>query len=196
MSLRRLDNREVTAVSVSVVLEYVQTISQWSIPVLIVIVPCYAHLKGVRVYERFVVGAQEGIMSAVRILPYLITMWIGITLLRTSGALALLTHTLQPLFTIFMVPTEVFPLVLVRLFSGTGALSVASELMTTHGPDSPIGLLASILLGSTETTFYVITVYLGAVGLRKVRHGLAAALLGDLAGLIGALILWRALFMS
>lgn len=156
--------------SVSTLLQYVQTVSQWTIPFLIVFIPCYAHYRGVKVYERFVVGAQEGIMSAVRILPYLITMWIGITLLRTSGALDLLTYALQPLFTVFHVPAEVFPLILVRLFSGTGALSVTSELMSTYGPDSPIGLLASILLGSSETTFYVITVYLGAVGLRKVRQ--------------------------
>ncbi|MGI6542663.1 MAG: spore maturation protein [Limnochordia bacterium] len=181
--------------SVSTLLQYVQTVSQWTIPFLIVFIPCYAHCKGVKVYERFVIGAQEGIMAAVRILPYLITMWIGITLLRSAGALTLLARLLQPLFSIFAVPAEVFPLILVRLFSGTGALSVTSELFTVYGPDTPVGLLASILLGSSETTFYVVTVYLGAVGLRKVRHGLTAALIGDLAGLIGALFLWRLFFM-
>lgn len=169
----------------------VQAISRWSIPVLLVSIPVYAYCRGVRVYEVFVEGAREGALTAARILPYLVTMWVAIALLRSSGALDLLLLAVRPVFSRLGVPVEVLPLVVMRPLSGSGSISIVSELMQAHGPDSPVGLLASIMLGSTETTFYVVTVYLGAVGVRKARHGLTAALIGDVAGFIGAVAAWR-----
>ena len=139
-----------------------------------------------RVYESLVVGAREGLDVAVRILPYLVAILVAVGMFRASGLLDLLISGLDPLTSRIGIPGEVLPMALLRPLSGSGAFGVMSEILTTHGPDSFVGYLASTLQGSTETTFYVLTLYCGAAGVRDVRHALAACLAGDLAGLLGA----------
>jgi spore maturation protein SpmB len=140
----------------------------------------------VRVYESAIAGAREGLEVAVRIIPYLVAILVAVAIFRASGALDLLIRLLDPLTSLIGIPAEVLPMALLRPLSGSGAFGVMSEILTTYGPDSFVGYLASTLQGSTETTFYVLTIYCGAAGIREVRHALIACLTGDLAGLLGA----------
>jgi spore maturation protein B len=171
-------------------------VSQWSVPLMLLVILLYAHARGVKVYETFVAGAAQGVQTALHIVPYLIAMWVALGLLRSSGALDVLFSLFEPLFQALGIPIQVLPLAVTRPLSGSGALGLLSELLRTFGPDSGVGTLACLIQGSTETTFYVTTVYLGAVGIRKARHGLAAALVGDLAGFVAAVLAWRLLFPS
>ncbi len=161
-------------------------VKSWLFPVLIAALLLIGVAGRVRVYESLVVGAREGLDVAVRILPYLVAILVAVGMFRASGLLDLLISGLDPLTSRIGIPGEVLPMALLRPLSGSGAFGVMSEILTTHGPDSFVGYLASTLQGSTETTFYVLTLYCGAAGVRDVRHALAACLAGDLAGLLGA----------
>jgi spore maturation protein SpmB len=131
-------------------------------------------------------GAKEGLEVAVRILPYLVAILVAVAMFRASGALSLLIGLLAPLTNLVGIPAEVLPMALLRPLSGSGAFAVMSEIVTAHGPDSFIGNLACTIQGSTETTFYVLTLYVGASGTRDIRHTLVACLIGDVAGVAGA----------
>ena len=145
--------------------------------------------KRVKVYEVFVDGAKEGFNVAVRIIPYLVAILVAIAVFRSSGAMDWLILGLSPVLKPLGVPPEVMPMVFVRPLSGSGALGVMSEGLKTYGPDSLIGNMLSTMMGSTETTFYVLAVYFGSVAVRKTRHAVPAALLGDFAGLCMAIFL-------
>jgi spore maturation protein SpmA len=158
----------------------------WLFPLLIAALLLVGLAGRVRVYESTIAGAREGLEVAVRIIPYLVAILVAVAVFRASGALDLLIRVLDPLTSQIGIPAEVLPMALLRPLSGSGAFGVMSEILTTYGPDSFVGYLASTLQGSTETTFYVLTLYCGAAGIRDVRHALAACLTGDLAGLLGA----------
>ncbi len=179
-----------------ILLSIVEAASQFTIPVMLMVILLYAHARGVKVYEVFVAGAARGIQTTLHILPYLIAMWVALGLLRASGVLDLAFALCEPVLRLLGVPVQILPLMIIRPLSGSGALGLTSELVHTYGPDSDVGYLACLIQGSTETTFYVITVYLGAVGVKKPRHGLAAALVGDLTGFIAAVIAWRILYRT
>ncbi|MCL4515203.1 MAG: spore maturation protein [Firmicutes bacterium] len=161
-------------------------ISGWTIPLMLVAIPVYGYLKGINVYNTFIKGAREGVMTGVRIIPYLVAIFVAIAIFRTSGVLEWATNAIAPFTRLLHVPAEVMPLVLIRPLSGNGAMGVMIELLKVHGPDSLIGRMASVLQGSTETTFYVLTVYFGAIGVKNTRHTLAVGLLADLAAFLGA----------
>lgn len=151
----------------------------------------YGWRKGVAVYEDFIEGAKEGFKVAVTIIPYLVAMLTAIGALRASGALDFFSSALAKLVQFFGGDTgfvEAIPTALMRPFSGSGARAMMLETMETHGVDSFAGTLVAIIQGSTETTFYVLTVYFGAVGIKKVRHALACGLLADLAGIVAAIL--------
>jgi spore maturation protein SpmA len=158
----------------------------WLFPLLV----CAMLLVGVggrvRLYESAIEGAREGLQVVVRITPYLVAILVAVGMFRASGALDLLIGVLDPLTSRIGIPAEVLPMALLRPLSGSGAFGVMAEILQTHGPDSFVGLLASTLQGSTDTTFYVLTLYAGAAGIRDVRFALIACLAGDLAGLLGA----------
>ena len=158
----------------------------WLFPLLIAALLLIGLGGRVRVYESAIAGAREGLEVAVRIVPYLVAILVAVAMFRASGALDLLIRLLDPLTSLIGIPGEVLPMALLRPLSGSGAFGVMSEILTTYGPDSFVGYLASTLQGSTETTFYVLTLYCGAAGIRDVRHALIACLTGDLAGLLGA----------
>jgi len=146
--------------------------------------------RRVSVYESFVEGAKEGFQVAVRIIPYLVAILVAVGMLRASGALEAFVGAVGPWTAKLGLPAEALPMALLRPLSGSGAYGVlASIIHNPHiGPDSYTGYLVSTLQGSTETTFYVLAVYFGAVQIRRVRHALAAALTADLAGIVGAVI--------
>ncbi|HUK14109.1 MAG TPA: spore maturation protein [Thermoanaerobaculaceae bacterium] len=169
-------------------------VSAWAIPLLIVGIAAVGLLRRVRVYEVFVEGAKEGFEVAVRIIPYLVAILVAAGMFRASGAMDALVRTLAPLTDRLGIPVEALPPALLRPLSGSGTLGLVSELMKAHGPDSFVGRLASTIYGSSETTFYVLAVYFGAVGIRRTRHAVLAGLLGDLAGAVAAVLVCRLLF--
>ncbi|EHQ88156.1 spore maturation protein [Desulfosporosinus youngiae] len=162
-------------------------ISRWAIPLILLLIPLVAYLRKVPVYESFVEGAEEGFKTGVRILPFLIGMLVSIRVFVDSGALTILSNWLQPLFKLLGLGPDfaaIIPLAIMRPLSGSGALGVATQLINQYGPDSFIGRLASTLQGSTDTTFFVLTVYFGSVGIKKYRYALKLGLLADIIGLI------------
>ena len=164
------------------------------IPVLIVSLLGFGAAKGVRVYESFVEGAKEGFEIGVKIIPFLVAILVAVGMFRASGAMDALTGTLGPLTAAIGLPGDVVPMAMVRPLSGSGAFGLMSELLHTHGPDTYTGYVASVLQGSTETTFYVLAVYFGAVGVVRVRHAVVTGLSADLAGVIAAALICKSLF--
>jgi spore maturation protein SpmA len=158
----------------------------WLIPLLVAALLLVGLRGGVRVYESMVAGAREGLEVVVRIVPYLVVILVAVGMFRASGALDLLIRALDPLTSAVGFPAAALPMAILRPLSGSGAFAVMAEILETEGADSFVGLLASTLQGSTETTFYVLTLYCGAAGVREVRHALPACLVGDLAGAAGA----------
>ncbi len=169
-------------------------ISVLAIPMIIVFIPLYGYSKGLKVYEEFTEGAKEGFQVALRIIPFLVAIFLAIAVFRSSGAMDILTWILSPITSKIGMPGEVVPMALMRPLSGSGALGIMSELIKTHGADSFIGRLVSIMMGSTETTFYILAVYFGSINVRQTRHALPAALTADLAGMIAAVIVCHAVF--
>lgn len=145
-------------------------------------------------YDLLLQGGAEGLKLLLHITPALVILLTAVTMLRASGAVDLLSRLLTPLFRLFGIPPETAMLVLIRPISGSAALAVGSELMAQYGPDSLIGRTAAVMLGSTETTFYTISVYFGAVGIKKTRYAIPAALIADLTGFIVASLTARYFF--
>jgi spore maturation protein B len=154
----------------------------------------YGMFKGVKVYECFIEGAKEGITVCIKIFPYLLAMMVAVSVFRESLALDYLIKLFKPVVKIFGIPSEVVPLILIKPLSGSGAIGVFTDTLKTYGPDSYIGRVASIIMGSTETIFYTITVYYGSIGIKKIRHTLWAAVMADISAIIIAVTITRILF--
>lgn len=169
-------------------------ISIYAIPLVLLFIPVYALIKGVKVYSVFTEGAKDGLKVSVTIVPYLVCMLCAIGMFRASGAMDWLVKLINPITELIGLPGEVLPMGIMRSFSGGGAEGMMSELLATYGTQSQIGRIASVALGSTETTFYVIAVYFGCVGITNVRHSVIAGLLGDLASLIAATVIVNAMW--
>jgi len=168
--------------------------SIWIIPCFILVVLVTATYKKLPTYELFVEGGKEGIEMAFTLLPFLLGMIVAITILRSSGALEAMIGILTPLLSLLGIPSEIIPLAIVRPISGSASLGMVNELTRTYGPDSLIGRLAATMQGSTDTTLYILTVYFGAVGIKKMRYALKVGLLADLIGLIVAIFIVKAIF--
>ena len=164
------------------------------VPVLLLLVSCHALHKKEDVYSLLVLGAQDGLRLLSSILPALVILLTAVSMLRESGCLTFLTRLFSPVCSFFGIPSELVPLMLVRPLSGSAALAVGAELMRTHGVDSLIGRTAAVMLGSTETTFYTISVYFGAAGVRRTRYTLPAACIADLTGFFVAALSTKLLF--
>lgn len=161
------------------------------VPLTIGAIAVYAAGRRVDVYSALVQGAGSGLDTLLRIVPALIGLMTAVYMLRASGALELLAQALAPLLDRLGLPSELLPLMLVRPISGSAALGVGAELISTYGPDSTLGRTAAVMLGSTETTFYTIAVYFGAADIHKTRHTIPAALTADLAGFIASALAVR-----
>ena len=154
----------------------------------------YGMLKGVKVYECFVSGVKDGLSVSLKIFPYLLAMIVAVTVFRESNAMFYLIKLISPAARVIGLPPEVVPLVLIKPLSGSGALGILSDTLTKYGADTYIGRVSSIIMGSTETIFYTLTVYFGAVQIKKIRHTLWAAILADLTAIIMAITLARIMF--
>ena len=158
----------------------------WAIPLLVTTLLLIGVSGRVRVYDSMIEGGREGLQVAATIAPYLVAILVAVAMFRASGALDVLISWIDPVTSVFGVPPEVLPMALLRPLSGSGAFGVMSETLEAYGPDSFIGLLTSTLQGSTETTFYVLALYLGAAKVTDGRHAIFACLIGDVAGFAGA----------
>ena len=156
------------------------------VPLVIAGVALYGLVRGVPVYDALTQGAGRGLEVLLRIFPALVGLMTAVSMLRASGALELAAEALAPVLDRVGLPAQLLPLMLVRPISGSAALGVGAELMESYGPDSQLGRIAAVMLGSTETTFYTIAVYFGAVGATRTRYAVPAALCADLAGFLGA----------
>jgi len=174
--------------------DIMEWLSILAIPLIIFIFIGYGYFKKVKVYEVFVEGAKEGFNVGVKIIPYLVAMLVAIAMFRESGAIDILKIIMSPITNFIGMDSELLPMALMRPLSGSGSLGVMTELMNTHGVDSLIGFTASTMFGSTETTFYVIAVYFGSVGIRNTRYSITAGLLADAAGLIAAVMICNAIY--
>jgi len=164
------------------------------LPCLMLAASCAAMAGKRDVYSLLISGAETGLQTVLQILPALIILLTAVHMLRASGAMDLLTNLLSPLCRLLGIPPETVPLVVIRPISGSAALAVGSELMAVYGPDSQIGRTAAIMLGSTETTFYTISIYFGAAGIRRTRYAIPAALIADLTGFVMAAWVTRWMF--
>lgn len=161
-----------------------EQISLWAMPVLLVLIPLIGIVRKVKVYDVFIDGAKEGFDVAVKIIPFLVGILVAIGMFRGSGAMDLLTAGLRPLLASTGFPAEVFPLAILRTLTGSGSLAFTTDLIKTHGPDSLLGRMAATMYGSSETTFFVLAVYFGAVQVKRTRHAVPAALIGDVVAAI------------
>ncbi len=161
--------------------------SSWLIPILIAGLLIFGYLRGVRVYEVATEGAREGFTTAVRIIPFLVAIFVAIGMFRASGAMEIMISLLSPLTERVGMPAEALGMALMRPLSGSGAFGMMSEIVAAD-PNSFLAFLVSVMQGSTETTFYVLAVYFGAVGITRTRHALPAALLADGAGIVAAVV--------
>ncbi len=167
----------------------IDTVSVWAIPFLVGIIPLYGWIRGVKIYDVFVEGAEEGFRMAVRMIPFLVGILVALNIFQASGALDAVINFLAKPLSYVGVPAPVVPLILVRPLSGGAALGITTGILQHSGPDSFVGKLASTLQGSTDTTFYVITLYFGSIAVRKTRYALTVALIGDLAGFVASVAL-------
>jgi len=175
---------------------YGRAVSPWIIPGLMVALLGFGISRGVRVYEVFVDGAKDGFQVAIRIIPYLVAILVAVGMFRASGAMELMIQPLGIVTELFGLPAEALPMALLRPLSGSGAYGILASILSdpATGPDTYVGFLVSTFQGSTETTFYVLAVYFGAVNIRRIRHALAAGLTADIAGIAAAVAICAILF--
>lgn len=168
--------------------------TDYIVPLILLFTSALALGKRENAYDILLQGASDGLKLLVSILPALIFLLTAVSMLRASGAMEILSSFFSPVFSLLGIPPETAMLVLIRPISGSAALAVGAELMAEYGVDSLVGRTAAVMLGSTETTFYTISIYFGAAGIRKTRYTLPAALFSDLAGFFMAAATVRFLF--
>ncbi|HET9947829.1 MAG TPA: spore maturation protein [Longimicrobiales bacterium] len=168
--------------------------SVFVIPLMLVAFPLYGLYRRVPVYEAFVEGGKEGFNVAVRIIPYLVAILFAIGMFRASGAMDFLTAALSPVLGLIGFPPEVLPMAIIRPLTGSGSAAIVVDMIQQYGEDSILVKMAAVMFGSTETTFYVLAVYFGAVGVKRVRHSVAAGLTADVAAMVLAVWIVRLLF--
>jgi spore maturation protein SpmB len=187
-------NETLTKAPPNKLLEIVKAFSMLAIPFFLSFFPLYAALRRVKVYEEFIKGAKEGFQVAIRIIPFLVAILTAVGMFRGAGGIELLSRLLGGALNFVGFPVELLPLVLMRPLSGSGSVALVGDLVKTHGPDHIFSLMGATILGSTETTFYVIAVYFGSVAVRRTRYAVTAGLLADLAGVIASIIICRLMF--
>ena len=164
------------------------------LPLLIALILIIAALRGVKVYETFVVGAKEGFITVYKIAPYLLTMLFAIDIFRKSGAMDYLIYIIKPVCELLNIPEGVIPMVIIKPLSGSGALGVMTDIMKTYGVDSMEGKIVAVMMGSTETIFYTLSVYFGSCQIKNTRHSLPAAMIAHIIGSIAAVYICYLVF--
>lgn len=172
-----------------------EAVSSWLIPAIIIISLLFGVAKKVPVYETFIEGAKDGLKVSVNIVPFLIAIIVAISMLRASGAIDLAQQAFSCVLKVFNVPVDVLPVMIVRSLSGSAVLGIFSDIAHQFGPDSYVTKLSAIMVGSSETTFYILAVYFGAIGIKKYRHALLAGVLADIMGIVAAVAVANWLFL-
>jgi len=167
----------------------VDVFSQWAIPLIILTIAGLGYLRGVKVYESFVEGAKEGFNIAIMIIPYLVAILFAIGLFDKGGAMKVFAFIFKPITSLIGMPPAILPLAIIRPLTGAGARGIMLNIFDEFGPDSIQGLIASALQGSTETTFYVLAVYFGSIGVKRTRYAVPACLTGDIVGIVASVII-------
>lgn len=157
-------------------------------------IPFYAAIKKVNVFDSFIDGAKEGFQTAVNLIPYLVAMLVAIGMLRASGFFEILQKLFKPVLEYLHIPADLIPLILIRPFSGSASNGILADIIHQFGGDAPISKIAATIVGSTETTFYIVAVYFGAVNIRHTRYAIPAGLLADIVGVSASLIIGKMLF--
>ena len=173
----------------------INLLSLWALPVIIVLILTFGLIKKVPVYEEFTEGAKDGFKVAIDILPYLVAIIVGISMFRASGALDSLSNLLSPILNRFAIPVDSLPIMITRSLSGSATLGLFSDIAHKFGPDAYVTKLCAVIVGSSETTFYVLSVYFGSVGIKKFRYAIAVGLLADIIGIIGAVLVCSWIFL-
>ncbi len=166
-------------------------ISSAAMPIIILTIILYGLVEKQKVFDLFIDGAKDGLKIVLKILPTLIGLFVAIGVLRSSGILDMIINIIMPILKIFGIPSEIMPLAMLRPISGSASIAVATDIMKNFGVDSNIGILASVIMGSTETTLYTIAVYTSAVRIKNTRFILYAALAADIAGILASIVVCR-----
>ncbi len=174
-------------------MEVVNFISSAAMPMIILVIVLYGVLEKKKVFDNFVDGAKEGISLIITIFPTLIGLFIAIGALRSSGILDLITNFATPILNLVNFPTELMPLSIIRPISGSGAIAIATDIMKNEGVDSTLGMMASTIMGATETTLYTLALYTSCVKIKKTRFVLGAALMADFAGIVASVVVYQML---
>ncbi|MDR2074439.1 MAG: spore maturation protein [Oscillospiraceae bacterium] len=169
-------------------------IGSWAVPSVIFLILSFSLLKKTDIFESFVGGAEKGIATTVSIIPSLVALITAVTMLKASGALEILTNFISPLTNFLKFPAELVPLAVLKPISGSASIAVFDNILKSHGPDSEIGRIASVIVGSTETTLYTIAIYFGSVGIKNIRHTATVALVADAFALVASVVTVRIIF--
>ncbi len=174
----------------------VSDLSRWAIPIVLLMVPLIAAARKVNVFETFVEGAEAGFSTAIKTIPYLVAMLVAVSVFRASGALDIMVQIFTPVLSVVGMPAEVLPHAIMRPLSGGAALGIATDIIKTNGPDSFIGRLVSTMQGSSDTTFYVLTLYFGSVGISRYRYSIISGLSADFTTLIASVFICHKVFAA
>ncbi|MDW7673558.1 MAG: nucleoside recognition domain-containing protein [Bacillota bacterium] len=174
--------------------DLIMKISAWIVPLFLLIVFIYASYKRIKVFDTFVEGGKEGFALAIRLIPYMVGIFVAIGIFRASGALDLVIKFLMPILLLIGVPAEILPVLIVRPLSGPASLGLTIEMINQYGPDSFIGRLAATIDGTTDTTLYILAIYFASVGVRKARYSLPVGLMADIVGFITAIYITTIVF--
>lgn len=168
-------------------------ISSIAMPLIILLIILYGVVEKNKVFDTFLKGAKEGIEIVINLFPTLLGIFLAVGALRNSGIIELIVKIIEPFLNILNIPAQILPLALLRPISGSASMAVATDIMTQYGVDSKIGLIASVIMGSTETTFYTIAIYTSSVGIKKTRYIVVAALIADIVGMLTSVVICQIL---
>ncbi len=174
-------------------MKIVNYISASAIPMVILIIIFYGVKEKKKVFDIFLKGAKDGIEMVIKMFPTLLGLFIAVGALRSSGVIELITNIISPIISILKIPAEIMPLAMLRPISGSASMAVATDILSKYGVDSSIGMIASTIMGSTETTLYTIAIYTSCVGIKKIRFVLVTALIADIVGMLTSVIIWNIL---
>lgn len=173
----------------------IDLLSLWILPLMVVFILLFGAVKKVALYESFIEGAKGGFSVGVKIIPYLVAILVAVGMFRASGAIDIIAAHLNGVLNFFKIPADMLPLMIVRSLSGSGALGIMSEIVHENGANSYAAKMAAVMVGSSETTFYVLTVYFGSIGITKFRHALCVGILADIIGIVAAVGIARFMFL-
>lgn len=171
-------------------------ISLYILPIMILGILLTATVKKVPIYEEFIEGAKDGFKVSVTIIPYLVAIIVGISMFKASGAIDLISVTIGGILSKLSIPVDIIPIMVTRSLSGSATLGLFSDIASTYGPDSYITKLAAVMVGSSETTFYVLAVYFGSVGIKKYRYAVLTGIIADITGIVLAILVARMFFLA